>query len=631
MVPVLALGQGIRPDSARMYRAPEVVVTATRSPISEKDAPSPTEVLSANEIRNANGTTVADALQAYTGVLLREYGAGASLATVSLRGSASEHVLVLIDGSRFTGFQNGLVDFSLLPLDNISRIEILHGGASALYGADAVGGVINIITRPVGSEFRVSANGSVGSYGFQRYAARAQGGTGGLGILAGYSNERGKDNYPFSFQRPNASDTSLRRQDADYSKSEIYVNGSLKTDAYSAVDFSVQNITADRGVPGPIFSPSDISLAREDDKDANVHLRYRDNHISGTELSLNTGFQYSYETYVDPLYLINSFYKNIMVNVNPQAEAALGSNDRIVVGGEFVQGILQGNDFGVRIQRTQTSVYLSNEYVFGFDRPVLDKLSLFQTLRYDHFSDVGRAFTPKVGFNVRLSRIGDVRVRASYGTSYRAPSFNDLYYVPFNNPELRPEHSQSFDAGVLGSGEVWGRHSIEATYFYANTTDRIVFDPVKYVPVNIGKTVSQGVESSYRGVFFEGAIDVELSYTYTDARKKNSVSPTDSTFDKQLVFVPRNLLKASVGVHLSPVTLNLFRMFTGMRPVNEDNSMTLPAYSLTNANVRADFPFGDWKISAKLELDNIFDVRYQVYSGYPMPGRTYRLEFGVDY
>lgn len=629
--PVLAFGQEFRTDSAKTYKTEEVVVTATRSAISEKDAPSPTEVLGAREIRNANGVTVADALQTYTGILLREYGAGASLATVSLRGSASEHVLVLIDGNRFTGFQNGLVDFSLLPLDNVSRIEILHGGASALYGADAVGGVINILTRPVGTDFHVNAKGSIGSYGFQRYSALAQGGSGGLGIVAGYSNERGKDNYPFSFHRPNTPDTSIDRVDADYRKNELYINGNLNTDEYSSLSLSVQNVNADRGSPGPIYSASDRSLARENDKNVNIHLGYRDDRISGTELSLNTGYQYSYETYVDPAYLMNSFYKNLLVSLNPQFQAILTAEDRLIAGGEFVQGILEGNDFGARIQRTQTSVYLSNEYADETARPMFDRISLFQTLRYDHFSDVGHALTPKVGFNLRMIRTGDVRLRASFGQSYRAPSFNDLYYVPFNNRELQPEHSQSFDAGVLARGVLWGEHSIEATYFSATTKDRIVFDPVSYVPVNIGKTVSQGVESSYRGELMDGTAEIVLSYTYTDARKRNSSSTTDSTFNKQLAFIPQNLFKAVLSLHLQPFTINMFRLFTGVRPVNEDNTESLPSYSLTNANIVASVPFGPWEVSAKVEVDNVFNVQYQVYPAYPMPGRTYKLDVGVEY
>jgi len=631
VIPALAWGQGTHADSVKTYQASEVVVTATRSSLSDKETPSPTEVLGASDIRDANGTTLADALQEFTGVLLREYGGGASLATCSLRGSASEHVLVLIDGNRFTGFQNGLVDFSLLPLDNVARIEVLHGGASALYGADAVGGVINILTRPVGSQLRVLANGSIGSFGFQRYSAQAQGGTGGFGVLAGYSNERGQDNYPFSLQRPNVPDTSLRRQDADYRKDELYLNGNWKAGEHSLLDFSVQNVRAERGTPGPILDPGDVSLARENDNDVNIHVGYRDDQVSGVEMSLSSGFQYSFETYADPTYLENSFYKNLLVNVNPQVQAAISDDDRIVAGGEFVQGILQGNDFGVRIQRTQSSIYLSNEYVLETERASFDRLLLFQTVRYDHFSDVGQALTPKLGFNLRILRPGDLRVRASYGLSYRAPSFNDLYYVPFNNPGLHPEHSESYDVGVLGDGSLWGDHSFSLTYFYANTKDRIVFDPVSYVPVNVDQTVSEGVESSYVGHLFDGAVDLTLSYTFTDARKKNRASATDSTYDKQLVFIPQNLLKAALAFHVQPFTINLFRLLTGARPVNEDNSSSLPAYSLTNANVQAQIPCGPWKVSAKLEMDNIFGVQYQVYPDYPMPGRMVRLDLGVEY
>jgi vitamin B12 transporter len=631
LIPALAAAQEIQEDSLKTYQSGEVVVTATRSSISEKDAPSPTEVLGTREIQNSNGATVADALQTQTGVLLREYGGAESLATASLRGSASEHVLILIDGNRITGFQNNLVDLSLLPLDNVSRIEVLYGGASALYGADAVGGVINILTRPIGTGLHVSANGSAGSYGFQRYAARAEGGSDGFGLIAGYSNERGTNDFPFSLQRPNASDTTLDRKDADYTRNELYFNGNFKIDEYSSLDFSIQNVNADRGAPGPIYSAGDVSLARENDKNVNGHLGYHDGRVTGTEFSLNAGYQYGFETYVDPVYLIDSYYKNLMVSANPQVQAILSTDDRIIIGGEFIQGILEGNDFGKRIQRTQTSGYFSNEYSVESIRPMFDRISLYQTLRYDHFSDVGHALTPKLGFNLRIFRTDDVRLRASYGQSYRAPSFNDLYYVPFNNTSLQPEHSQSYDVGLLGRGTFLGEHAVEATYFYANTKDRIVFDPVSFIPVNIGKTISQGIESSYRGEFLDGAVDLNLNYTYTDARKQNSASATDSTFGKLLVLIPQHQLKAALAYHFNSISINVFYLFTGARPVSDDNSTSLPKYALTSANVTGNVPLGPWKVTAKVEMDNIFDVNYQVYPAYPMPGRTYKVNIGVEY
>jgi outer membrane cobalamin receptor len=129
----------------------------------------------------------------------------------------------------------------------------------------------------------------------------------------------------------------------------------------------------------------------------------------------------------------------------------------------------------------------------------------------------------------------------------------------------------------------------------------------------------------------DGAAEIVLSYTYTDARKRNSSSTTDSTFNKQLPFIPQNLLKAVLSLHFRPFTLNMFRIFTGARPVNEDNKELLPAYSVTNANIMASAPFGAWKVSAKVEVDNIFNVQYQVYPAYPMPGRTFKLDVGVEY
>jgi vitamin B12 transporter len=89
---------------------------------------------------------VVDVLRSSEGIFLKDYGPTASLKTISLRGMAAEHILVLYDGTRLNNFQNGLVDFSLLPMNNIDRIEIVRGGNSALYGADAIGGIINIIS-----------------------------------------------------------------------------------------------------------------------------------------------------------------------------------------------------------------------------------------------------------------------------------------------------------------------------------------------------------------------------------------------------------------------------------------------------------------------------------------------------
>ncbi|MEK6570129.1 MAG: TonB-dependent receptor plug domain-containing protein, partial [Bacteroidota bacterium] len=388
-------GQGVANDTTRTYRLGEVVVTATRSLISVKDSPTAVEVIDLRQVQNANGNTVADVLQTYSSVFLKNYGGSAALKTVSLRGTASEHLLVLVNGNRLNSFQNGLVDFSLLPLSDVERIEIVHGGSSALYGADALGGVLNILTRQASPGMRLRAEVGVGSFGFQRYLLESQGRVGRLGLLAGYSDQRGRDDFPFHLERASLSNTTLQRANSDFQRRQVYLHGDVALDAQSVLTFSAQHVLADRGVSGSVLYPTDH--ARQNDKDVNLLLSYLDNHLEGVELTIRSGFHYNFETYVDPSYLINSYYKNIFVNLNPQVQILISESQRLIMGGELGRGILYGNDFDGEVRRIQKSAYVSNEFQFDFDRAMFDKVSLYQTVRYDNISDVDFAVTPKFG------------------------------------------------------------------------------------------------------------------------------------------------------------------------------------------------------------------------------------------
>lgn len=629
----VALGQQAEGDSAKTYQVSEVVVTATRIPISAKDSPSPVEVIGSNALRNLNGGTIADALRSSSSIFINDYGANGALKTVTLRGTSAQQLLVLVDGNRFNSFQNGLVDASLLPLNNIERIEIVRGGSSALYGADALGGVVNILTRRPTSELLIRTDAATGSFGFQKYSLEAQGNLGPVWLLVGYADDRGKDDYPSPVPNSNSLDTTVRRQNADFHRRQIYFSGTIKPDDRSLVTLLAQNILADRGVPGPLFAPGSTSQARQADNDANFLASYLSRNPNGTEFELQTGFHHSLQRYLDPdpSFPIDSYYENSFVNLNPQVRFLLSPNERLAVGGEFAEGILGSNDFDNRITRVQKSFYVSNELQFDFQRTMADRISLYQTIRYDNISDVGYAVVPKVGINVRVMKEGEVHLRASLGQNFRAPTFNDMYYRGFGNPNLKPERSTSFDAGVTAESDIGGRQSVEFTYFHIDTENRILFDLASFVPVNIGRAVSRGFEVKYDGRFLGGMITLGANYTFDDARKKNRSSATDSTFDTQLLFVPRHLANLSVALHVTPATLNIIHTIVGSRYTSEDNSTLLSTYRLTHANVVLNFPFGRWKFFAKFEVNNLFDYNYEVFLYFPMPKRNYRATFSIEY
>ena len=618
-------------DSLASVSLPEIVVTATRSTLPLTDSPSPVEVLRANSLGPIGGSSADELLQRANGMFLQDLGGEGALKTASLRGTATQHLLILVNGSRLTSFQNGLVDLSLLPLTDIDRIEVLRGGSSALYGADALGGVVNILTRSAGSRGHARGEASAGSFGFRRWMLEGDGRIGVIGLLAGVALEEGRDDYPYSVSRPGNPDTSLRRENSDFRRHQMYLHSDVNLDRGSELSFMGQVSRGEGGVPGSVTFPS--PKARQKDDNVNLQLRYRTDRIDGIDVELQSAFRYGLQNYRDPnpLFPIDTYYHNSALSVNPQIYATPFEGFRLTFGGEISEARLRGGDFNGIVRRTQQALYVCGELQWTFDRPWGDRLSLFGTTRYDNFSDVDDVVTPKVGINVRLLKEGDVRLRASYGRSFRAPSFNDLYFVGFNNPFLKPERSTNADVGVMAGWDMRGRHSIEITWYSLRMNDRIIFDLNTFKPENIGRSSSTGLEVQYSGAALEGALAFSANYNYTDTRKLNRDFAGDPTYKKHLPFIPAHLLSFSLTVHLEPVALSVYHLIAGSRFTSNDNSLSLPMYRFTNMSVSLPLRMGDVGLRVGAQVDNMFDLPFSVVPGYPMPGRRIKAGIRLEY
>lgn len=628
-----AKAQETQQDTAKVYPMKEIVVTATRGPISIKDSPSPVEVLTREDIFRLNGNSLSDVIRSCAGVQLNDQGSYAALKTLSVRGTSSSQLLVLVDGTRYNSFQNNLVDFSLIPLNNVERIEIVRGGSSALYGADALGGVVHIFTRRIASPFAARTEFSTGSFNYQKYLAEGGGKFSDAGVLVGYSNEKGRDNFLFTYHRPGSSDTVLERSNNDFVRRQLYVTSNISFNPRSELMFSLQNIEVNRGTPGPFFGIGTISEARQDDNDVNVLTNYFNRQLDKFEFDVKGNFHYSLQRYRDPnpFYPIDVYYRNGFFGLTPQLTMLIDSSNRFIIMGEFAQGLLASNDFDNDITRVQKSYSLSYETQYTFERPYFDKISLYATLRYDNISDVGLNSTPKLGINIRAIQMHDIRFHASVGKNFRSPTFNDLYYRGFSNPHLKPEYSTSVDGGISSDIIVAGKHFFDATYFYLDTDNRILFDPTLFVPVNIGRAISEGVELQYKGSLFNEFLQLRVNYTLTNALKKNKDFQDDTTYDKQLPFVPNHLMNVAISLHYEPVVITIAHSIVGQRFTNQNNSQSLPAYRLTNLTGLSNVAFGGWKSFVKVELNNVFGEKYEIFPLYPMPERNVRLTVGIEY
>jgi outer membrane cobalamin receptor len=623
-------------DTQKTYNADDVVVTATRIGILPNDAPSPIKVISFEMIQRINGTTVADLLNIIDGVQMKDYGTVGGTKNATFRGLSTENVSFLINGNPINDPQYGSVDLSLLSPDVIDHIEVSYGSSSALYGGNALGGVVNIITRHASVDVHARAKQEAGSFGARRTSAELQGHISTIGMIAGFSREVGDDYFPFLLHRQNNADTILYRRNADYRRTLVFLNSDYKSVEGIVLNASVQYVKFERGVPGSITSPS---LARQNDEVFRTIVGFNSHIADNVLFTLNGIYSHSNEGYREPSDYspTDLLYNSRSYSMNSQIEWSPVIWDRFLGGIEYsegrldVKGVSWGSPFAMNSIRVQKSAYMSNEITFRSDSKWFNRLSMYQIVRYDHFSDVkDDAFSPKIGINIQLNKQYGIHIRSSWGENFRVPTFNDLYYPMYSNPAVIPERSTAFDAGVIGELEQSGRQSLQATYFNIITKDKIVYG-AGYIPYNLGKAENSGLEIQYDYHSLGGVVDAYFGFTFIDALKKDRQSMTDSTYGRQLPYVPKSMGTFGISFETELGRIDISQIVTGLRYINSDNSRSLPAYELTNMSITKKILFSYIKLELMCSVNNVFDTDYQLVEGYPMPGRSYKVSINVEY
>ncbi|HXZ37204.1 MAG TPA: TonB-dependent receptor, partial [Thermodesulfobacteriota bacterium] len=436
----------------------QVVVTATRTEVEISDSPQSISVITKEEIMNSPDRTIPEVIQRAAGVQINQTGPIGGLSTASIRGSEAQQVLIMIDGRRINDAQNGQFDLSSLPLtkDEIERIEVLRGGASALYGSDALGGVINIITKSPTKEPYARVSSFFGRFNTQEYSlsSRWKPGPLGYGVFASWGRS---DGY-----RPNG----------DYNA--WTVGGDLSYDLpwKGELKVSARNIQKEVGVPGTstLTDPDD----RQKDNITQLDLNYRDR--IGSNVTLNfRGFQNINRQTFDagsqgPDVGPPIIHKSYATGGDFQTTAAIGNANLVTGGIEAIQNRVDSDSVGVH-EATTGAVYLQDEI------EVAKALTATLGLRYDYHSVYQDQWDPRAAVLLRLP--WETRLRASVARSYRAPTFNDLYWpasaFTAGNPNLQPEKAWSYE---LGGEKRFGNLAIfKVAGFYREVTDLIRWAP----------------------------------------------------------------------------------------------------------------------------------------------------------
>jgi len=584
----------------------QVVITATRIETPIEESGSAITVIGAQDMHNRQQLMVGEALQFSPGVDIRRSGGRGSQTSIFTRGTDSDHTLLMVDGIRLTdpSLPTSAPFIDDLTIGNIDRIEILRGPQSTLYGSDAIGGVINVIS-PKGS--------GPATFGFGFEAGSHQ------TVIERFTTQAGFEhlNYSFSVSRFDIGGFSATTAD---SERDPYRNTSLAgrigfepTDLFGVDLFlrhSNAQIEIDSGAdPGISDSENDILLFKvqphwtviEDVWEQKLGMWVTDIQRDNK----GTGFS------------LPSSRKGTISGMDWQNNIFLDTWDQVVTFGvEYREEEAEGEQpFGAFEGRTRNlAFFLQDQF-----RPI-EPLTLTAGLRVDNHDDFGSETTYRLTGAYTVDHT-QTTIRSSYGTGFKAPSLAELFDATFgsDNPNLDPESSHGFDVGIEQPFDE-GRWTFGTTYFYNDIDDMIVaiFDSNSgnFVNTNVEQVMTQGVEIF---ILWKPAehFQAKASYTYTDTEAVNAASFGISDKSRLL---RRPLHKASLDLtHFfahDRGSLTLTMLYVGIRddldPVSF-STVEADDYFVVNAS-------GRFRICDHVELfgrvENIFDQEYEDVLGF---------------
>ena len=615
----------------------DVIITATKTEQPVLDVPQHVTVITAEEIEESGVRDVAQILNRQAGIAIQDFGPLGAVQNVYVRGSTADQVLVLIDGIRINNAQSASVDLSLIPVNSIERIEIVRGGTSALYGSDAIGGVINIITRKE-ADGKLKIRIENGGYIPQSYVT----GTGEQhGAEAGDLVDAQKVGVQYSRAIRNAHFTTsggVYTADNEYiykdengvtrkrENAEI-IGGDLTAALRLPVgggnlDIKGLFISNKKGVPGKVSSLSPDAEQKDLKAQATVGY-FTDSFISDVlTLNFNTFFNYSDFQYQNPDSFEDSKHEIFETGADLSQEVVAFSFFSLVYGGNLSYNWLDSNEFGNR-ERIYTGIFLETPlYITG-------AFTLTPMVRCDYYSDFGGAWSFKLAVNQALS--SRASLKGNISNSFRAPTFSDLYWPSTmwaeGNPDLKPERGYSVDFGITRMGQTISYDLFLFTRYVENVIGWQEGSDLKWRPTNFDEAFYPGIEAHLDAAVTKS---MHLNLQYTFLYSFNLSGELTRADDERMPYIPVNELDFGLDYSRRRFGVGFNGHFETKRyykdPMGETQS--LPSYVVFDAYYRQNI---GKSTTFLLSVDNLFNKQYEVAADYPTPGLFIRTGFEFEF
>lgn len=616
----------LQPDATALD---QVVVTATRTPKALKDAPVVTRLITANDIKIADATNIQDLLTEQMPGL--EFGYAMNQETsLNMNGFGGNAVLFLVDGERLAGETMDNVDYSRLNLDNVGRIEIVKGAASALYGANAVAGVVNIISRENSEPWTANVNTRYNDFNKEW----RHGGS--------FSFNAGKWNSQTSIQRTTSDEVQLTSP-FDTESNILHIYGGETFNVKERLTYKLSDKVKLIGRGGYFNRISKRSNYDDHYMDYSAGLKTVMNLSENDNLEISYGFdQYDKARYVNDERTHDHDYTNRQNTVRALYSHIFGKNT-LTVGADFLNDYLTTYQFEDNESKNQNSC----DAFAQFDYNPLQWLNIVASLRHDYFSASSQhATTSRLAL---MTKWKGFSIRANYAGGFRAPTLKEMYMnfdmagmqMIYGNPDLKPEKSNNYNLALEHTGRVknagffTGQYSLTLMGYYNKYDKRITTGDYKDYQPGAGQPDvasrycnEDGVEVS--GIDFSAqyrsdmGLGVKLDYSYLHVGGRSVDSqfsqprPHTATwrldYDRQLCSFYR-INAALSGRYLSSPDTNIEK---------HDSSYQLWKFTLQQRFLDA--------VNLNFTVDNLFGYTPKNYywSSAMTTGRTFTVGLSID-
>lgn len=610
------------------------------------------KIITKKDIELSNVQSLGEILGHVSGVEVQSTGGVGSSKKISIRGSQTNQVLVLLDGIPLNDELSGDIDLSGIPVNIIEKVEVFMGGNSPRFGSGAIGGVVNIITKKTFTN-QIQLNSSYGSFQFFTIEPNLSGKYKKLSYFLSYNYIKSKGNFPYHYENSQGETTHENRINEDMISQNLFARLNYEWKGYQ-VSVQAQRMESDRGIPGKINAWT--AYARSKNTRDIIGTEYKINSqkitftLSGrysntitensnlypadAEKRFRRYSKYHYQ-YAIKNFIISSNFEYVPTNWFHLTTGYIGrrlnyrdENFRASLNPPINEANDVSHSFFIHQEWKANMPWHFTQIVFTpairYDEMNIDS---DEQNRFDH------QWSPGAGLFLSLGETYKFYLKSNISRSFRVPTFADMFYQDVRiegKPDLLPEKSRNIDIGLGWQFTAWGLFSGEITSFKYTIDDLIVWKLGSFEvfrPFNTNAEIS-GQEYSLECRTPNDLIALELGYTYLKPLYKND---NKTTHDKIITYRPQESFKASLHINYGAWKSVLRYRNVGKRFVTEANTVEMPPYLVLDLNISLALHVGALESIWKFSVFNLTNEKYEIIRDYPLPGREWRLGLSLIY